>query len=156
MELPLVPSQLSPEERRQARELREEAKFSIDHYMADFIEDEMIQPILAFPLSWVTSMDTYAASKYPEGVTVLSVTGDSSSVFTDPEKEQLRKLPHKEYLLDPSEQQVAMLDLLDILLAFTYDLRSTLGEHTVESGWTISKISSVLSSADVSVLPSEI
>merc|ERR1712137_880382 len=70
------------------------------------------------------------------------------SIFTDQEKDLLRQLPHREYLLDEHETQTAMLNLLDILLAFTYDLRTTLGEHTVESGWTISRVSAVFSSAD--------
>jgi len=157
MELPALPKLLSVEERRQIREIRENARFSIDHYMADFVEDEMIQEILQWELDW-NNLKDYATSKYPEGTpssNALSMPQPeeggaiiSTSIFTDQEKDLLRQLPHREYLLDEHEKQTAMLNLLDILLAFTYDLRTTLGEHTVESGWTISRVSAVFSSAD--------
>ena len=34
---------------------------------------------------------------------------------------------------------------MDIIFAYAYDVRTTEGEHSVESGWTISKLSSTLS-----------
>lgn len=37
------------------------------------------------------------------------------------------------------------MQLLDILYAYQYDLKTNFGEHTSESGWTIIKISSLLS-----------
>jgi len=153
MELPALPKLLSVEERRQIREIRENARFSIDHYMADFVEDDMIQEILRWNLDW-NNLKDYATSKYPDAPnSALSIPSSETqsstpSIFTDQEKDLLRQLPHREYLLDEHETQTAMLNLLDILLAFTYDLRTTLGEHTVESGWTISRVSAVFSSSD--------
>lgn len=51
--------------------------------------------------------------------------------FTDEEKEQLRKFNNRSYLLDKAARYQAWLSLLDILLAYCYEVRSTEGEHTV-------------------------
>lgn len=51
--------------------------------------------------------------------------------FTDDEKEQLRKFTNRSYLLDKASRYQAWLSLVDILLAYTYEVRSTEGEHNV-------------------------
>lgn len=51
--------------------------------------------------------------------------------FTDEEKEQLRRFNNRSYLLDKASRHQAWLSLLDILLAYCYEVRSTEGEHTV-------------------------
>mmetsp|Transcript_86908 Transcript_86908/g.130317 ORF Transcript_86908/g.130317 Transcript_86908/m.130317 type:complete len:258 (+) Transcript_86908:150-923(+) len=126
--------------------------------MADFMEDEMIQEILRFSIDWeilemenptpkpLNSQNSQNSQFTKSQPLVTGITGAEKSVFSEKEKEILRNLPNKEFLMTKREQKIAMLNLLDILLAFTYDLRSTFGIHTVESGWTITRISSVLSS----------
>jgi hypothetical protein len=47
-----------------------------------------------------------------------------------------------EDLLDNVEKKVALLQLVDILLAASYDRRINDGEDNCESAWTISKLSS--------------
>lgn len=51
--------------------------------------------------------------------------------FTDDEKEQMRKLPHKEYLLDKAMEKEAYLGLVDILYAYAYNVRCSEGEENV-------------------------
>lgn len=51
--------------------------------------------------------------------------------FTDVEKEQLRKFTNRSYLLDKTSRHQAWLSLADILLAYSYEVRSTEGEHNV-------------------------
>lgn len=51
--------------------------------------------------------------------------------FTDDEKEQLRKFTNRSYLLDKTSSYQVWLSLVDILLAYSYEVRSTEGEHTV-------------------------
>eukprot|EP01006_Ploeotia_vitrea_P056176 TRINITY_DN68072_c8_g9_i1.p1 TRINITY_DN68072_c8_g9~~TRINITY_DN68072_c8_g9_i1.p1 ORF type:complete len:477 (-),score=66.49 TRINITY_DN68072_c8_g9_i1:266-1696(-) len=63
--------------------------------------------------------------------------------FSEEEFHVLKDLPKKTYLV-VNKQKVAH-SLLDILLAYTYDHRTTLGTPTPESGWTISKLSATLS-----------
>lgn len=51
--------------------------------------------------------------------------------FTEEEKEQLRRFSNRSYLLDRTEHQRAWLSLLDLLLAYCYEVRSTEGELSV-------------------------
>ena len=41
------------------------------------------------------------------------------------------------------------LGLVDVIYAYAYDERTTMGEHTVESWWTVSRLSATLSWFDV-------
>jgi hypothetical protein len=54
------------------------------------------------------------------------------------------------HLLEETEMRVALLGLVDIMFAYAYNNRVTEGENTVESTWTIRKLSSTLSWFDVS------
>lgn len=136
---------------------RENEKFNIDHYMVDFMDDEMIQEILKYDISWSKLSHENPNPKHSNSnvnssnSNVFHVnTETETSIFTNEEKEILRQLPNKEYLMSNEDNRIAMLNLLDILLSFTYDLKTTFGSHTVESGWTITRISSVFSYCDVS------
>lgn len=51
--------------------------------------------------------------------------------FTDDEKEQLRKLTNRSYLLDKTCRYQVWLSLVDVLLAYSYEVRCTEGEHNV-------------------------
>jgi protein SHQ1 len=55
-------------------------------------------------------------------------------------------LPNKEYLLDDNVSEMLYIGLVDLLFAWCYDHRTTDGDHTVESAWTICKVSGMLSS----------
>lgn len=53
--------------------------------------------------------------------------------FSDEEKEQLRKFNNRSHLLDKASRRQAWLSLVDVLLAYCYDARSTDGEHNVSA-----------------------
>lgn len=93
--------------------------------MADLIQEEYIRPFIDFKAEWET------------------LTGAEVSLG-DAEKDLLKELPNKEYLLDSNETTKVSLGLVDILFASCYNHRTTMGENTVESGWTINKLSSTL------------
>jgi len=63
-------------------------------------------------------------------------------------QEALLKLPRKEFLLSQAERKRALCGLLDLVLACCYDVRTTEGEPTVESGWTLRTLSTQLSWLD--------
>ena len=65
--------------------------------------------------------------------------------FTKEEFEILKTLGNRDYLLDESEKKIALYSLVDILFAFAYTHRTTLGEDNVESPWTVNKLSATLS-----------
>lgn len=54
--------------------------------------------------------------------------------FSEEEKDQLRKFTNRSYLLDRKSRLHAWLGLLDIVLAYAYDVRTTEGEHCVSPG----------------------
>lgn len=60
------------------------------------------------------------------------------------------RLPRKEHLLDPGARSTVYLGLVDLLYAWAYNHRVTLGENCVESAWNVAKISATLSWLDVS------
>lgn len=66
------------------------------------------------------------------------------------EKEAMLRLPRKEHLLDPGARSAVYLGLVDLLYAWAYNHRVTLGENCVESAWNVAKISATLSWLDVS------
>lgn len=59
--------------------------------------------------------------------------------------ERLKDIPVHKYILTRSEQQAAYFGLLDIIAAYCYDYRTTEGDPTSESAWTINKLSATLS-----------
>ncbi|XP_035007936.2 protein SHQ1 homolog [Hippoglossus stenolepis] len=119
-------------ERRQARLEAEASAFSPDHYLADLFEDDEIKGLLKFK-PWWTKLSPSTVQD-----------GEAAVSFTDDEKEQLRKFTNRSFLLDKTSRHQAWLGLADVLLAYCYEVRSTDGEHNVESPWTIRKLSGTL------------
>ncbi|XP_046881166.1 protein SHQ1 homolog isoform X2 [Hypomesus transpacificus] len=117
-------------ERRQMRLEAESSIFCHDHYLADLFEDEQIQSLLKFSPWWSQ------LSPDQEGGTAVS--------FTDDDKEQLRRFTNRSFLLEKKARQQVWLGLVDVLLAYAYEVRTTEGEPTVESAWTIRKLSGTL------------
>ncbi|CAM9946918.1 unnamed protein product, partial [Ectocarpus sp. 8 AP-2014] len=57
------------------------------------------------------------------------------------------RLPNREYLIEAgsAEERRVLLGLADILFAYAYDHRTTTGDATVESPWTVAVLSPLLS-----------
>uniref|UniRef100_A0A672NVG9 Protein SHQ1 homolog n=1 Tax=Sinocyclocheilus grahami TaxID=75366 RepID=A0A672NVG9_SINGR len=128
------PDNTAPELRRHNRLEAETTIFCADHYMVNLYEDkEEIRNLLKFKPRW------RELSPDP------SVHSDTSITFTEEEKEQMRKFTNRSYLLDKKARFHIWLGLVDIILAYVYDVRTTEGEHNVESAWTIRKLSGTLS-----------
>ncbi|KAM6947165.1 protein SHQ1 homolog isoform 2-T2 [Lycodopsis pacificus] len=120
-------------ERRQGRLHAEASAFSPDHYLADLFEDAEIKGLLKFRPWWEKPSPSTEQEEEEAAVS-----------FTDDEKEQLRKFTNRSYLLDKTSRRQVWLGLVDVLLAYCYEARSTEGEHNVESPWTIRKLSGTL------------
>eukprot|EP01105_Mastigella_eilhardi_P024670 TRINITY_DN6473_c0_g1_i2.p1 TRINITY_DN6473_c0_g1~~TRINITY_DN6473_c0_g1_i2.p1 ORF type:complete len:437 (+),score=122.96 TRINITY_DN6473_c0_g1_i2:366-1676(+) len=72
---------------------------------------------------------------------------EESVIYIAPEQVQaLASLPKKEYLV--SNMQALLCGLMQVLYGYAYDMRATQGEHTVESAWTVAKLSPLLSWLD--------
>ncbi|GCB68207.1 hypothetical protein scyTo_0012245 [Scyliorhinus torazame] len=130
-------------ERRQKRLTAEETKFDSDHYLADLFEDDAIQHLLMYEPWWANTLETKEVKK-TQNEQHLMDPGSQFVKFSKDEKEQLRNFNNKSYLLDRRSCQNVYLGLLDILLAYAYEVRSTEGESNTESSWNIWKLSGTL------------
>ncbi|KTW26367.1 hypothetical protein T552_02849 [Pneumocystis carinii B80] len=130
--------------RSEERILKEDLKFSNEHYMADYIEDDEIQKCL----KWKSQ--EYIILRSLQKNSSLEEKNNSSDTFILTKEEQLEilKLPRKEYIIDNLKS--TYLCILSLLFSYAYDARTTQGEPTSESSWTIGKLSPVLSCLDMS------
>ncbi|XP_053576862.1 protein SHQ1 homolog [Bombina bombina] len=131
------PDTTAPSERTKRRLAAENEKFNPDHYLADFFEDDTIRHLLKYKPWWVVELSGMSFS--------ATDSLENKVTFNDKEKEQLRKLTNKSYLLDKKTQHLVYLGLIDLLLAYCYEIRVTEGERNVESAWNIRKLSGTLS-----------
>ncbi|XP_077978268.1 protein SHQ1 homolog [Glandiceps talaboti] len=138
------PDHTSQNDRTKLRKEDESDQFDDDYYLADLYQDDIIQQLIAYQPPWNQEY-MKLQEKEKEG---SDVTQHTIVELTEEEKDQLRKLPNKEYLIDKQTRNVLMLGLVDILFAYAYNHRTTEGENTVESAWTICKLSSTLSWLD--------
>ncbi|XP_039287393.1 protein SHQ1 homolog [Nilaparvata lugens] len=103
----------------------EEKLFSDDHYLSDLMEPEGIQPFIEYCPPWRES--------------------DAKMKLSKTDLETLKNFGNKEYLLTKDDEISAFLSLFDVIFACVYDFRTTMGESSVESAWTINKLSATLS-----------
>lgn len=137
------PETMSLGDRRSSRKKAEDVKFDEEYYLADLFNVEQIQHLLDYKPPWremFLQQREDLSAKY-EG----DSSNETRAQFTDAEKDQLRRLPNKDYLLDKEEEISLYLGLVDIIYAYAYNHRTTEGENTVESCWTIARISSTFS-----------
>lgn len=101
----------------------DQLKFNADHYIADqFEKNPLLDECLQF--------------EYPETTFDLSFKS----------RDHLKDLPRKLFPKYSSDlEKTIALSLIDIIFAYLYDMRTTCGEHSSESGWTITKLSPSLS-----------
>ncbi|XP_010628271.1 protein SHQ1 homolog isoform X3 [Fukomys damarensis] len=128
-------------ERRQKRLAAELAKFDPDYYLADFFEGEAVEQILKYSPWWNDTYSKMLASfedSQEQEIHAVLVS------FSEEEKYQLRKFVNKSYLLDKTAHHQVYYSLIDILLAYCYEIRVTEGERSVESAWSIRKLSPTL------------
>ncbi|XP_066283636.1 protein SHQ1 homolog isoform X2 [Branchiostoma lanceolatum] len=138
------PDRLTHAECREARIAAEQAHFDPDHYLADLYEDDIIQELLRYQPSWAEELHKLK-TKVSGSDCNTDHPEEDVLVFSEEEKEQLLRLPKREYLLDGKTLPVVCFGLVDILFAYCYNNRTTEGEDNVESAWTVCKLSATLS-----------
>ncbi|CAA7265397.1 unnamed protein product [Cyclocybe aegerita] len=105
------------EERRARRLKHEDEKWDEEHYMADYMDDEYIQELLAW--------------KHPH------ISDSRPFEYNEKENMQMLRLPRREYLATANQTHDLYLALIPLLFAYAYDERTTLRDPTPESAWTI-------------------
>ena len=121
------PEQTAAADRYACRIKAEDKRWDVDHYAADYAEPEQCQHFIDFEPGW-------RRWSPPDGGTIA---------FSEAEQEAMRRLPRKEYMV--ANKKTELLGLIDIVYAWCYDHRTTTGDPTVESAWTIATLSSTLS-----------
>lgn len=140
------PEVTSYEERTIQRISSESEKFDVEHYLADFFEPDRINVLTEFQTPWQQEISNLRCQcKEDDNLKEKSFYELTKMKLTCEENEKLMKLPQKSYLLSKREEQKCFLGLVDILFAFCYNYRTTDGENTSESPWTICKLSATLS-----------
>ncbi|XP_068762839.1 protein SHQ1 homolog isoform X3 [Struthio camelus] len=135
------PDRVPVNERRRKRLAAEAAKFDPDHYLADFFEDEAIQHVLKYRPWWV---DAHKKKMALQEENHQEPDRQTFVVFSEEEREQLRKFKNKSYLLDKRTRHHVYLSLIDILLAYCYEICVNEGDKNVESSWNVRKLSATL------------
>ncbi|ODM92342.1 Protein SHQ1 [Orchesella cincta] len=116
------PDSCSEAQRRSLRLEKERVDFSDEHYLADLMENEEVGSSLQFKF-------------------------DLSSLkeLSEKNKEKMKDLGNREFLVDKVGLKKSFLGLVDILYAYCYDWRITEGAHCCESPWNIARLSGTLS-----------
>lgn len=115
----------------------EDQNFNVAHYLSDLEDDDEIRDLVMY--------QTLAQSTYLSGLEEHGNAVKHAALYTKEEMELILQLPKKEYILEKFQTSAALVGLIDILYACLYDTRTTKDDPSVESAWTIRKLSSTLS-----------
>lgn len=140
------PETALPHDRIIERLIKENIKFDPEFYAADYImlqhpsEDDDKDFSLA--LSWKSPITRQFMTWYKQQsqLPVESREQVIPLVFTEEEQQKMLQLPRKTYLIEESYKLQLYVLLLSVLFAYNYDLRENLGEHNIESVWTVGKL----------------
>jgi protein SHQ1 len=141
-------------QRKQLREEAESSTFDVERYMLDYLygsDDTIYQSATQYTPWWSTLAEaqTETGDQKNGCGTVRNVE------FTEEENKILRELPNKEYLVEDGDTSELLAGLVTIIFAYCYDFRTTEGEHSSESGWTLCKLSPLLSWLDTLSYPTQ-
>ncbi|XP_055358005.1 protein SHQ1 homolog [Paramacrobiotus metropolitanus] len=128
---------LSPDEITQQREALEADDFchNDEHYLSNLFDEEeltKIEEICCYQPWWTT----------------LAGNGEQKVDFDGEEVDVLKELPRHEIKVSPDVVPIVWATLAEIIFAYAYDHRTTMGNSTVESSWTVAKLSPSLSCTD--------
>ncbi|KAG4303001.1 hypothetical protein PCK1_000667 [Pneumocystis canis] len=137
------PQRSTAASRVEERISKEDLKFDGEHYIADYIEDNEIQECIKWESEehkiFHNLQENATYSEEQEDIFLKTIT------LTKEEQLEILKLPH---IIDNPKS--TYLCILSFLFSYAYDARTTQGEPTSESPWTIGKLSPVLSCLDMS------
>ncbi|QRW00275.1 box H/ACA snoRNP assembly protein SHQ1 [Ceratobasidium sp. AG-Ba] len=114
--------------RRELREANEEKKWDEEHYLADFVDDDIIRELIQWRLKIGEASEPF--------------------VFTEEENMTMLRLPRREYIISPARVRELHITLCTILFATLYDIRTTQNDPTPESAWTICSLAPAFSALD--------
>lgn len=141
------PDHLQPDDRIMERLIKENIKFDMEYYANDYItarylsdENDGIKSALQFICPY--------AKLFHENESKSNVKIE----FSQKEQDLMNDLPRKSYLID--DPRPLYYTVLCILFSYSYEARSFQGETTIESAWTIGKLSPQISCLDSQLIQS--
>lgn len=140
------PESASVHDRIIERLIKENIKFDPEFYAADYImqthpsDDD--DKDFASSIAWKSPITRQFMSWYKEQSQLPAESREQvvPLIFTQEEQEKMLQLPRKTYLIDDSYKSQLYVLILSVLFAYNYDLRENLGEHNVESAWTVGRL----------------
>lgn len=124
------------ESRRAYRLSIELQSFNPDHYMFDFMSPDQSSAIMEYKPEYHRLLKR----------SQINLDNNDLLAFTQTEQSAMLSLQNRDFII--SDKRVIYLGLIDLLFAYSYDLRINTGEHGVESAWTICKLSPTLAAFD--------
>ncbi|KAF9476317.1 SHQ1-domain-containing protein [Pholiota conissans] len=116
------------EDRTSRRLKHENDKFDEEHYMADFMDDECIQELIAWTHPHISDKNTFQ--------------------YTEQENAAVLRLPRKEYLATDIQTHDLYLTLITLLFSYAYDSRTSQHDPTPESAWTMGNLTPAFTALD--------
>jgi len=128
------------------RLIKENIKFDPEYYAADYIlekypmpdDDKIYKPLLEWKspstksfMSWYKKQQELPESERQQ---IMPIE------FSKDEQEKMIQLPRKSYLIEDAYKPQLFILILSLLFSYQYDLRENEGEHTIESAWTVGKL----------------
>ncbi|KAK9450995.1 SHQ1 protein-domain-containing protein [Limtongia smithiae] len=136
-----APETSTVDSRRQERLTKENEKFDPEYYLSDLLDNPDIEGLLHFEPQLVRTIHT----------ALEAGTLDAVIAFTPTEIEKMTVLPRRTYLIPSSDElRQVYLNILPLLFAYCYDIRTTMDDHTPESPWTIGKLAANIACLDTS------
>lgn len=123
------------EARKELRTDIEQSRFSPDYYLSDLLENEMVPEYLLYELP---------KEFWNENKSEMALSGEENRVLSEIMSKSRSKSAYKN-ISDPKK---AYIGLLNLLFSFFYDIRTTFNDHTVETPWTIGKLTPQFASLD--------
>lgn len=128
------------------RVIKENIKFDMEYYAADYIQEKYPSPdddkLVRKLLEWKNPIILKFLKWYKEQQSKPQDKRESIMPveFNQDERQRMINLPRKQYLVEPQQRIPLLLCCLAALFAYHFDLRETEGEHNIESAWTTGKL----------------
>ena len=160
------PDKIPIKQRSVLRIEKEEETFDLERYAGDYAygkEDPIYKEAMRMKPFWIAKKKKEMKEDKKKSMKNKDNSNDHNNKkeandddekekqeeFNETEREILIRLPRREYLINENEETYKLLcGLASILYGFAYDFRLVNGEPNVESSWTISTLSPLLSWLD--------
>ncbi|QPG74965.1 hypothetical protein FOA43_002304 [Brettanomyces nanus] len=150
------PDGLKSDDRVVQRLIKENLKFDPEYYANEYLtakytpEESRIREILKWESPYKSIF--LKLQREPKQKRDLDHVTSVAITFSQKEQDLMRDLPKKSYLID--DPRPIYYTIICLLYAYCYEIRSNEGDSTVESGWTIGKLTPQISCLDSQLIQS--